>query len=695
MSEEQTMESLELQLSPLSLKFAELLVSASESKKELDAEYLPAEFRGWPYDPDPHTVFFKRKGNEYWVLDYKNPRVALYRVKTKKYKDEDTGEEVEEEVAVHNRTVFNFVPIKIREFHDFTIELAAEEANMDAPTMYQWVIAERSLSGIFIRELRPAVTVEIIDKLNEIGGLYLSEHIAKEAVHSILALARMLEAIEHVHRPLAPGIYWNPKKNQLEAYGFDTEMPSRVQVREALTLLDKITKAYPDGRWYNSWPIKFGKILKWSLVAGLGYAYKVYNEKRRWLPYLLFVGESLTGKTQVISRVITYLWKPLGKLSSIGSSWSVYNFGEVISSVASVVVLNESASLFKSLSHGDEGDTFFNLIKSAPEQYLFRTRAVKGVRTPYPSLATLAFNANMPGIRDEAIRRRFFTIEFTKVDKIPADVAYYFEKNIVPYLDTLSAIGRFVFNVIKEKPHLLGLPWEDLAEELVKLLYDYAMLEVPEWLAEAELVDNYREEVEEEKKEIIATWLRKHFDDIYFRYSRYADSSTSPKDRIYYALEHELSPYFLIRDGTLIVKKTLLDALRADTKIDVYSFKALCELLGWEYTTRRLGGTPSKVGVVQLDSFFKFLGASDLPIETDVNLARRVVDVLAMGDFSFDELKQILSIPERELMEVLNELEKNLVIVPQNGRYRLNRSRARELGFDVVDSYVIAGGGNK
>ena len=66
-----------------------------------------------------------------------------------------------------------------------------------------------------------------------------------------------------------------------------------------------------------------------------------------------------------------------------------------------------------------------------------------------------------------------------------------------------------------------------------------------------------------------------------------------------------------------------------------------------------------------------------------------------MGDFSFDELKQILSIPERELMEVLNELEKNLVIVPQNGRYRLNRSRARELGFDVVDSYVIAGGGNK
>ena len=695
MSTEQSNGAIELELSPIVLKFAKLLGTTSESKEELDTKFIPAEFRGWPYDPDPHMVFFKRKGNEYWVLDYKNPRVALYRVKKRKYKDEDTGEEIEEEVAVHNRTIYNFVPITIREIHDFTIELAAEEANMDAPTMYQWTIAERALSGVFIRELRPAITVEIIDKLNEIGGLYLNEYLAKEAVHTILALARMLEAIEHVHRPMAPGIYWNPQTNQLEAYGFDTEVPSRVQVRDALKLLDRIVRSYPDGRWYNSWPVKFGKIFKWSLIAGLGYAYKVYNEKRRWLPYLLFVGESLTGKTQIISRVITHVWKPLGKLSSIGSSWSVYNFGEVISSVASLVVINESASLFKSLSYEAERDTFFNLIKNASEYYLFRTRSVKGVRTPYPSLATLAFNANMPGIRDEAIRRRFFTIEFTKVDKIPVDIAYYYERNIVPYLDSLSAIGRFVFNVIKEKPELLSLSWEELAEKLVKKLYDYAMLEIPEWLQKAELIDNYISELEEDKKEVITTWLRKHFDDIYFRYSRYADSSSSPRDRIYYVLEHELSPYFLVRDNRLIIKKTLLDALRADTKIDIYSFKALCELLGWDYGVKSIKGSSYRVGVTPLDSFFEFLGASELPIEVDRRLAHKVVDVLAMGDFSFDELGQILSMPKEELAEILNDLEKNLVILPQDGRYKLNRSRARELGFDVVESYVIAGGGKR
>ncbi len=682
----------DLQFSPFVLKFAELLKEASKDEESLDTEFLSAEFRGWPHEPEPHIVFYKRKSREYWVLDYKNPRVALYRVRKRKYKDEETGEEVEEEVAVHDRTVFNFVPVEIREFHDFTLELAAEEANMDLPVMYQWVIAEKSLSGIHVRELRPALKVELIDKLDEIGGLYLSEHLAKEAVNAMLSLARNLEAIEHIHRPLAPGVYWNPYTNQLEAYGFDTTMPSRVKVMDALRLLDKIVKANPDRRWFESWSVKFGKIFKWALVAGLGYAYKVYNEKRRWLPYLLFVGESMTGKTQVISKVITHIWKPLGKFTSIGSSWSVYNFGEVISSVASVVVLNEAAPLFKSLNYGDEGDNFFNLIKSAPEQYLFRTRSVKNVRRPYPALATLAFNANMPGIRDEAIRRRFFTVEFTKVDKIPADIARYFERNIVPYFDTLSAIGRFVFNVTKENPELLGLPWEDLAEELVRRLYEYAMLEVPEWLAKAKLVDNYREELEEEKREVIVTWIRKHFDEVYSRYFRYVEG-VSPKERILRVLEHELSPYFLIRGDTVIIKRTLLDALRNETRIDIYSFKALCELFNWKYKIKSIKGTSHRVGLTPLKSFFELLGASDAPIETDFNIARKVVNVLAMGNFSFDELRQILSVPEEELSEVLDELGKSGVVSLKEGRYVLNRSRARELGFDVVDSYVITGGG--
>ena len=680
--------------SPFLVKFAEVLAKYSKDSNELDAEYLPAEFRGWPEDPEPYIVFFKRRNKEYWVLNYRTPRVAIYEIK-KVTKDNDTGEKIIEFYAVHDRTVFNFVPVVIREFHDFTIELAAAEAKMRAPSLYQWVIAENSLSGPVIKELEPVLPVELLDTLRERGGLYTNESIAREAIDSILVLAKYLGAIEHVYRPLAPGIYWNPKTSRLEAYGFDTSMPSRVQVRDALKLLERIVMSYPDHRWYESWPVKFAKIFKWGLVAGIGYAYKVYNEKKRWVPYLLFIGESLTGKTQIISRFLTYLWKPLAVSTSIGSTWSIYNFGETISSVASIVVINEAAPLFKSilksLNFEEEGDDFFNLVKSAPEYYLFRTKSYKGVRKVYPSLATLAFNANMSGIRNEGIRRRFFTIEFTKVDKIPYEVGSYFEKNIVPFLDSLSAIGRFVVNVVANNPEILNKPWENLAEELTKMLYEYAMLEMPEWVTKASLVDDYREELDVEKREFLSTWLRKYFDDVYFHYSRYADSSASPRDRVLYVLEKELSPYFVLKDGEVIIKRPLLDLIKKETKIDIYNFKALCELLGWDYVVKWLGKTSSRVGVVSLEAFLEFLGANEEVLDVDPHLASKVVDILAMGDFTFDELRSVLNVSEKELQQVLLDLERNMVVLPQDGRYRLNRARARELGFDVVGSYVVVG----
>ena len=155
-----------------------------------------------------------------------------------------------------------------------------------------------------------------------------------------------------------------------------------------------------------------------------------------------------------------------------------------------------------------------------------------------------------------------------------------------------------------------------------------------------------------------------------------------------------MSPHFILRGKKeVIIKSTLLDELRKALKIDIYNFKALCELLGWEYKQRRVNKYPTWVGVINIEDFFEFLGAREGPLEIDMRVAHKVVDILAMGNFTFDELVVILNIDKEELAEILNDLEKNLVILPQDGRYKLNRSRARELGFDVVDSYVLTGGG--
>lgn len=62
-----------------------------------------------------------------------------------------------------------------------------------------------------------------------------------------------------------------------------------------------------------------------------------------------------------------------------------------------------------------------------------------------------------------------------------------------------------------------------------------------------------------------------------------------------------------------------------------------------------------------------------------------------MGDFTFDELRSVLNVSEKELQQVLLDLERDMVVLTQDGKYRLNRARARELGFDVVESYVVVG----
>lgn len=132
------------------IKFGDFFIKVSKDLGEFDMEFFFVEFRGWFYDFDLYIIFFKCKGREFWVFDYKNFCVVFYRIWKRKYKDEDIGEEVEEEFVVYDRIVFNFVFVVIREVYDFIIELVVEEVNMDVLILYWWVIVERVFLGIYI-----------------------------------------------------------------------------------------------------------------------------------------------------------------------------------------------------------------------------------------------------------------------------------------------------------------------------------------------------------------------------------------------------------------------------------------------------------------------------------------------------------------------------------------------------------------
>nr|ADF80246.1 t26-22p [Thermococcus sp. 26/2] len=691
-----------IETSPLLRAFQELL---KEAKTLEDENYLPAEFRGYSLDYiDFYTVIFKRRGRFYWVLDYHRPRVVLHKVIRRKVvdeegrpvKDEATGEPVVEEVPIHEQTILNLVPVEIRAFRDFTLELAARELGRSPPILYQWTVALNSWKGPVIQELEPVLAVELLDRLKEIGGLFSSEPLAKEAIDTILTLARYLNALRVEDRPMAPGIYWNPNTGKLEAYDFDTSMPSREEVREALLLLDEITKTVNKTSWRESWPYKFGRAIKWALAGGLGYAYKVYNEKRRWIPYLLLIGESQTGKTHSVGRVIAEIWS--SPFTSSGASWSLYTLSELIASRASVLILNEAANLFRSLNRGDEDDNLFNLLKNAPEQYLFRFKSYKGSIKIYPSLATFVFTANMSAPRNEAIRRRFLTVEFTKVDKIPKEAQGRFEREIVPKMGVLSAIGRFVFNLVKADPKLLDNHWIDLAELLVEALYSYAGLSVPQWLREASLEEDFIEELEAEKVEYVTTWLRRHFNELYLKNVKksFEDRADYIRERVEYVLRANYSEYFYLRDGEVIIFRSLLDALKADKKdLDIYSFRDLCNLMDWSYERKTINRKTYRVAVVPLQDFLDQVAPMEKEeYEQEVfSVLDEVVNVLAMQPLSFEELAKQTGIPETVLRTAIDVLKTKGVVFEAENKLVLDRKKAVEAGLNVVYSGMSKAGG--
>lgn len=189
----------------------------------------------------------------------------------------------------------------------------------------------------------------------------------------------------------------------------------------------------------------------------------------------------------------------------------------------------------------------------------------------------------MLGIKDEVIRRCFFIVEFLKVDKIFLEIVYYFEILIVLYLDYFVDIGCFVFNVIKEEFEFFVLLWEDFVEKFVKRFYEYVGFDIFEWLKNVELVDNYCEEFDDEKREKVVIWFRRYFDEIYFCYFCYVDSFIILKDRVFYVLEYEFSLYFVVRGNEVIIKKFLFEVIRVDIRLDVYNFKIFCDFFNWDY----------------------------------------------------------------------------------------------------------------
>jgi len=372
----------------------------------------------------------------------------------------------------------------------------------------------------------------------------------------------------------------------LKAIDYETDMPSREEVRGALELLDKFVEMSK----FN--PRRVGKlacVVRWFVSSGF---YWCFKQKGMWMPHLYLFGESDTGKTKTC-QFLANIWveTPSGSLGTIDSP---FRFGQTVSKTTFPVIVNE-------MNFDELSGEVLEMWKNAVDGEVVRSRYGKKVK----AYAPLAFTSNSSVPVDRAIKKRLVLINFdvTDADRLVGQKQEF--ESLFVQRGKLNAIGRFAFNFVKENPDVLEVGWEVLAVSILKACYRYAELEIPDWI---ELKDpDVEENPTEVKREIIRAVI----------YERLVREGLLDKcsiaDLEYTLLENVLAkiPWLVLRprDGSVVIRRGILDELRSK-KIRLSSLRDLQVYIPnsrYEEKVKARDGMLSGI-VVDLHDFLQWLG---------------------------------------------------------------------------------------
>ncbi len=342
----------------------------------------------------------------------------------------------------------------------------------------------------------PTAAEEIADRLRAEGLVYHSKLI-DDVLNAIIQGAVKRGKAEVREEIEAPGFYLvggklRPVKVELRAV-------TRDELKDALLLLNELAE------WYKHAIDRFSTIVKWDLIAPFSYALK---QKGKWIQWIYIYGASYTGKT-TLGEMVLSIWG-LGSSHVKGGANvdTVARLGHVLSQSTFPVLVNEPGNALMR-------EEIVEVLKSAIENQVVRGKYIRGAYTEIPSLAPMIFTSNRVLPRDDALLRRLIVLTFTYGDRISRDRAQAFSTQVKPKLGGLKALGHFVADkVVNERVSLDG-DWNTLAEELLRMAYEYAGLEPPQWVGMRHQAD---EDVYEDVREAIRSFLVKRINEEYNRF---------------------------------------------------------------------------------------------------------------------------------------------------------------------------------
>ena len=452
----------------------------------------------------------------------------------------------------------------------------------------------------------PALLEDIVDRIKA-EGLIVNSKLVYDIIAAIIegfirrGKAEIREEIE------APGFYLIEDK--VIAIKVDISEPSIEELREALLLLNELAE-----NWFKHVIDKFSTTIKWGVIAPFSF---IYKQQGKWVKWLYLYGKSGTGKT-TLGKIVLNMWGvDLVNFKTGSSIDSVARIGEVLSkSTFPVLVIEPAGALAK--------EDVVEVIKASIEGTVARGKFYRGSYIEIPALACIIFTSNMFLPRDDALLRRLKVLNFTYGEIIPVDKAKEFESRILPLIKSkLKPLGRFIANyMIKNKPRD---PEQD-AIRVLETAYKITGLEMPKWVY-IEVKDIDIHEIYENMIEQIRNYL---LDRINKEYVRAIGKVTSIEERgldeftqidisrrVVNVLENQLIPWIIKKGDEVIITTGVISELQQVIG-DIGGLKSIAELLGWEYSKRKIGGHSIWVITTTLDNFIKFL-IPRVEHETEVN----------------------------------------------------------------------------
>ncbi len=446
----------------------------------------------------------------------------------------------------------------------------------------------------------PATIEDVVERL-KLEGLVLSRRLAGDVMSAIInayirkGKAEVKEEIE------ASGFYFLDGK--LKAVRLELGEVSLEELREALELLNDLA------RWFGHIRDKFATVIKWGLIAPFIYAMK---QRGKWIPWLYLYGASHTGKT-TLGEIVLSIWGLDGRFRKTGASIdTIARLGHVLSQSTFPTLINEPGNAIAR-------EDIVEAIKNAIESAVVRGKFVRGSYSEIPSLSPLILTSNKVLPQDDALLRRLIVMSFTYGERVSKDKAREFERNVKPKLGKLRALGMWIAGKVLEDPSLLELPWEELAEELLREACQAAGLEVPSWIEERheEDLDIY-EQIKEQIREFLIDEINKAYfkavgkvvvekvEDNRYSYERSPALSVSPEERVQVVFENKLLPWAYSKDGKAYFTSGFARALESRVG-NLGGLKGVAELLGWEYKVVRQEKKLRKAMVISLEDLISFL----------------------------------------------------------------------------------------